>query len=289
MPTFTNQALLSYNGRTTASNITRGEIVEVLSATKTELNPDYNSGSVITYLINIVNTGSAPFTGLTVTDDLGAYEFTPVGSTTPVTLYPLEYVNGTVRYYINGVEQPTPTVTVGNGLTVTGLTVPANGNATLIYQAAVTEYAPLSNGSDITNNATVSGGGLSDPIEVSSVVDISVGPQLSIVKGLYPRTVPENGQITYTVDVQNIGNADADATANVQITDTFDPILTDITVTYNGTPLPATDYTYNETTGEFSTNPGVITVPAATFTQDPTTGAWTIVPGESILEVTGNI
>ena len=55
MPTFTNQALLSYNGRTTASNITRGEIVEVLSATKSALNPDYNSGSVITYLINIVN------------------------------------------------------------------------------------------------------------------------------------------------------------------------------------------------------------------------------------------
>ena len=82
MPTFTNQALLSYNGRTTASNITRGEIVEVLSATKSALNPDYNSGSVITYLINIVNTGNTAFTGLSVNDDLGAYEFTPRTETT---------------------------------------------------------------------------------------------------------------------------------------------------------------------------------------------------------------
>lgn len=289
MPTFTNQALLSYNGRTTASNITRGEIVEVLSATKSALNPDYNSGSVITYLINIVNTGNTAFTGLSVNDDLGAYEFTPEGSTTPITLYPLEYVNGTIRYYINGVEQPAPTVTVNNGIVISGITVPANGNTTLIYQAVVTDEAPLSDTSIITNTATVSGGGLAEPVTVTAQIEISVGPQLSIVKGLFPRTVPENGQITYTFDIQNIGNADADETSNVQITDTFDPILTNITVAYNGEILDPANYSYDETTGVFSTVPGAITVPAATFTQDPATGVWNVIPGESILEITGTI
>ena len=288
MPTFTNQALLSYNGKTTASNITRGEIIEVLSVTKTALNLDYNSGSVITYLVNIVNTGTTEFSGLTVTDNLGAYEFTPEGTTTPITLYPLEYVNGTVRYYINGAEQPAPTVATADGLTFTGIAVPANGNTTLIYQATVTGDAPLADESVITNTVTVTGEGI-NPIEDTATIGTNVGPQLSIVKGLFPRTVPENGRITYTFDIQNIGNAEAEASSNVQITDTFDPALTNITVTYNGDILPATDYTYNEATGVFSTNPGVITVPAATFTQDPVTGAWNVVPGESVLEVTGNI
>ena len=288
MPTFTNQALLSYNGRTTASNITRGEIVEVLSVTKTALNPDYNSGSVITYLVNIVNTGNTEFAGLTVNDNLGAYEFIPEGTTTPITLYPLDYVNGTVRYYINGDEQATPSVATTDGLTFTGITVPANGNTTLIYQATVTGGAPLADESVITNTVTVTGEGI-NPIEDTATIGTNVGPQLSIVKGLFPRTVPENGRITYTFDIQNIGNAEAEASSNVQITDTFDPALTNITVTYNGDILPATDYTYNEATGVFSTNPGVITVPAATFTQDPVTGAWNVVPGESVLEVTGNI
>jgi len=289
MPTFTNQALLSYNGRTTASNITRGEIIEVLSVTKTALNPDYNSGSVITYLVNIINTGNTAFTGLTVNDNLGAYSFIPEGTTTPITLFPLEYVDGTVRYYINGVEQTAPVITTADGLSFIGISVPANGNTTLIYQASVTEEAPLADASVITNTVVVSGGSLATPIEATATIGTNVGPQLSIVKGLFPRIVPENGQITYTFDIQNIGNADADASANVQITDTFDPVLTDITVLYNGTPLAVTDYTYDETTGVFSTNPGVITVPAATFTQDPVTGTWNIIPGESILEVTGTI
>ena len=48
-------------------------------------------------------------------------------------------------------------------------------------------------------------------------------------------------------------------------------------------------YTYDETTGAFSTVPGVITVPAATYTQDPVTGAYTATPGTATLVVTGTI
>ena len=38
MATFTNQAILTYNNTTTSSNIVEGELVEVLSATKTAVN-----------------------------------------------------------------------------------------------------------------------------------------------------------------------------------------------------------------------------------------------------------
>ena len=46
-----------------------------------------------------------PFTGITVTDNLGAY---PFGGNT---LVPLTYIAGTAKYYVNGVVQATPAVT----------------------------------------------------------------------------------------------------------------------------------------------------------------------------------
>ena len=48
MATFTNQATLTYNGGTASSNITTGELLEVLTATKTAVVPTYRSGRPIT-------------------------------------------------------------------------------------------------------------------------------------------------------------------------------------------------------------------------------------------------
>ena len=110
---------------------------------------------------------------------------------------------------------------------------------------------------------------------------------MSITKSLNPVNVTENSPLTYTFTIVNTGNSEAGVADNIIITDTFNPPLSDITVTLNGAPLPATDYTYSEATGVFSTTGGVITVPAATYTQDPVTGQWTSVPGITTLTVTG--
>ena len=100
----------------------------------------------------------------------------------------------------------------------------------------------------------------------------------------------ENGQITYTFVIQNTGNTPVVATDNAVITDTFDPALSNLTVTYEGTAWTApANYTYNPATGQFATNPGQITVPAATYTQDPVTGAVIIQPGVTTLTVTGTV
>ena len=105
-----------------------------------------------------------------------------------------------------------------------------------------------------------------------------------------PAVINDNDQVTYTIIVQNLGNTPIEATDGVIISDTFNPILSAITVTLNGTALAeTTGYTYNEATGEFSTVDGVITVPAATYTQDPTTGTVTTTPGVAILTVTGTV
>ncbi len=127
-------------------------------------------------------------------------------------------------------------------------------------------------------------------ISDSVTITASLSPELSIIKSVSPTTVVENGTVTYTFVLRNSGNTEAGADDNVSLTDSFDPILSDISVTYNGTILAeGVNYTYDEATGVFATVPGQITIPAATFTQDPVSGIWTVAPGESVITVTGTI
>lgn len=284
MAIFTNQATLSYNNTTTTSNIVTGEIIEVLSAAKNAIDREYSYDDIVTYAISIINSGTTTFSNLTVTDNLGAYT---VGTGTVI---PLTYVTGTANYYVNGVLQAAPTVSDTNPLTITGIQVPAGGNAIILYSARVNEFAPLASGSTITNMAVVNGTGLTAPITVIDTITVAEAALLSITKSLTPETVAENGQLTYTFFIRNTGNTAAVATDNATITDLFDPILENITVTLNGTVLTeGPQYVYDETTGLFQTVAGVITVPAATYVQDPVTGQWNITPGTTVLTVTGTV
>ena len=283
MATFTNKATLSYNGGTVDSNTVTGELLEVLSITKTAILDEYTAGDTVTYVVALRNTGPTALTGVTVTDDLGGY---PFGAGT---LYPLTYVLGSATYYTNGILQPAPMVAAGPPLSVTGLSIPAGGNALLIYEAAVNSYAPLAVGSTITNTATASGGGISTPISATETITAGQSAMLTISKSLCPTIVTENAQLTYTFIIENTGNTPAVATDNIVVTDTFDPILNPIAVAFNGTSWTGgVNYTYNAATGDFSTIAGEITVPAATYTQNPD-GTWTITPGVSTLSVTGTV
>lgn len=284
MALFTNQATLTYNDNVINSNIVTGEIVQVLTVTKNALSDTYERDKTITYIINIVNSSDTEFTDLTVTDNLGAYAF----NTT--TLVPLTYVDGSVRYFIKGDLQSKATVAAVSPLTITGITVPANGNATVVYSATVNEFAPLDGETQITNTVTVRGRGLSSPVTATETVTLETGPILSITKAVCPLSVPENGTLTYTFVIRNNGFTEAEAADNLVIRDIFDPILNITSVTLDGTALtPTTDYTYNVETGEFATVAGAVTVPAATYVRNTETGAYSITPGATVLTVTGTI
>ena len=282
MAIFTNQATLSYNGNTVNSNTVTGNIVEILSVTKTAVTDIYTAGDDVTYIVSIVNSGASAVTGVTVTDNLGAY---PFGTGTVV---PLSYVADSVAYYQNGVLQAPPATDPGAPLVFSGITVPAGGNVILVYEADTNSFAPLATGSTITNEVTVTGNGITAPITAQETVTVSDEAILSITKALSPTNVTENSELTYTFTVQNTGNTAADATDNVVISDVFDPILTNITVTVDGVVLPPASYTYNETTGAFTTAVGAITVPAATYTQDAG-GNWIVAPGVTTVTVTGTV
>ena len=280
MAIFYNQATLSYNGFVTNSNITSGEITDSLSFTKEVISADYDVQDTVAYVVRIANGSNTALNSVTLTDDLGAFTF---GTGL---LVPLEYVEGSLRLYIDGtLATQQPNVEAGPPLVISNFTIPQGSNALIIYEARANEFAPLESGSEITNTATL-GSGETD----SATVPVRVEPKLSITKVMSPDSVSDNDTVSYTFILQNTGNAATVATDDLIINDTFDPILSDITVTYNDTAwTEGTNYTYNEATGEFVTLPGQITVPAATFTRDAVTGAVTVTPGVSVIEVTGTI
>jgi len=179
---------------------------------------------------------------------------------------------------------------LGLPLEISGITVPAEGNVLLIYKTAANQYAPLGTGAQITNTATVSGASLQGNIEAAQTVQQENTSDLSISKTISPETVAANGEITYTFVIQNRGQLAASADDNVMVTDTFDPVLKNISVTLDSAALaePA-DYSYDENTGVFRTVAGRITVPAATYVTDPLTGARSVVPGVTVLKVTGTV
>lgn len=283
MARFTNYATLTYTGGTTDSNTVTGELLETLAAVKTAVVDRYTARDRVTYVVSLTNTGTAALTDLTVSDDLGGY------TAGTQTVYPLAFMAGSVRYYVGGVLQPAPTVEAGPPLTVTGVTVPAGGNAILIYEAEVTAYAPMGTKASITNTATVTGPGLANPVTAQETVTMEQRAELNISKALTPITVTENGKLTYTFVIENTGALAADAAEQVVLTDTFDPRLANLVVTLNGTALTeGTQYTYNNATGLFETAAGVITVPAATYAQNAD-GTWAVTPGVATVTVTGTV
>lgn len=282
MPAFYNQASLSYNNQTVLSNRVQGELVEVLSAAKTAISPAYRVGDNVAYAISLINAGVSAYSPLTLTDDLGAYPLSGGMAT------PLEYVEGSLRLFVDGVLQPTPVITDTQPLTVTGISLPQSSSAVLLYEATVTPFAPPGGDLGIINNAVITGAQLSTPIRVTEQLLPATGASLSILKAVSPTVVVENEPLTYTLSILNNGNEAIVATDDVVVNDTFDPVLQLQSVSLNGVMLTeGVQYTYNSMTGAFATLPGAITVPAATIERDPVTGAWTVIPGVTELTITG--
>ena len=281
--TFTNQATLRYNGEVLQSNIAEGLLAGALSVTKRSVADEYRAGDTITYLVSIVNHSDFTAADLTLSDNLGAYAFE--GGM----LQPMDYTEGSVQYYRNGVLQPAPAVVDSDGLRIAGLTIPANGSVMIVYASRLNDLAPLAAGSSITNRIGLTGDDVCDA-EAEATITAEETAIVSLEKTILPIPVSENSELTYTLTLLNNGNTAVTSEDNAVITDFFDPILTGLSVTLNREALTeSTDYTYDEATGLFTTADGVITIPAATYTQNPSTSAWAVTPGTAVLTVTGTV
>lgn len=283
MAVFTNRATLSYNGKSTASNTVTGEIVGALTVTKTALSAGYSANDIVSYIVTLVNNGQTEISGITLTDDLGAFAYEAL------TLVPTDYIEGSAKYFVNGVKQADPQATGGDTLVISGVSVPAGGSAVVAYSVRVNEYAPLDAGGSIKNTVSAASARLTSELIDTEEIPASGEPVLDITKSLCPLSVEENGSVTYTFVIANYGAAEADAGVGAVLNDTFSPALTGLAAALDNNALElGTDYTYDEATGEFATLPGVITLPAATFSRDET-GMQTVTPAAVTLTVTGTV
>ena len=282
MPAFSNQATLSYNSSTVSSNTVTGEVVSSLSITKTALSGVYTPGEVISYAVSITNGGESDFSGLTLTDDMGAYEFNED------TLYPLTFESGTLRAFVNGAPDADPVVTGDSPLIIENVSVPAGGNALILYSARANTFAQPCGGT-ITNTVSFAGSCPCAEASASAEVESVCAPLLSITKQLCPAVINRCDEpVTFTFIIRNDGCCPAMANAGATVQDTFDPPINITSVEFNGNEWTEPGfYTYDEETSEFATVAGQITVPAATYSQNTETGEWTSEPGESVLVITG--
>lgn len=284
MTPFYNRAVLNYNNTVIQSNIVQGSMSTSVEAVKAPNKAYYMQGDEITYTLSLLNTSDTDKTGLEINDNLGYY------GTVGCDVYPLTFLPNSVLYYQNGVLMPTPKVTSALPLVITGITVPANGNAIISYTATVNNYARLGTGNTIVSTAYVLGDDLCSPVSASATVSSAAAPMLNVVKVLVPSTVSAGDTVVYTIRIENYGPVGIVSTDNVTLSDAFSPVLQNPTVTFNGAIWSNnTQYDYSESTGIFTTRETFVTVPGAVYSQDQATCEWAVTPGVSILQIAGTI
>ena len=276
MATFFNQATLIFEGAQTLSNITEGAVNSTLTITKAALSLDYERNSLVSYLITITNPTGSTREGVIVNDNLGTF------SLGDELITPLDYVDGSAILLTDGVSAPLGATATEGTLTFDPISIAANSSVNIIFTARVNELAPLDVGSTIENTAST------ECIDEGATAEVGVRSftSLTIAKAVCPMNVSCGERISYTFIIQNTGNTPA--SDGLIVSDTFTPQLTDLIVTLDGEPFPATSYTYDEISGVFTTAEGEITVPAAAYTVGEG-GVISTTPGVAVLTVSGII
>lgn len=268
---------------TTVSNTAQVSLESSVTLTKVPLEGTYEAGSLLTYILTVQNTSGTTVTGTVIEDNLGTFSFGTQALT------PLEYgenaillINGQDATASLGIDASSP-----SALRFTLPPLPAGTTANVIYNARVNDFAPPELGGTITNAATLTSDEECASAEAEASVAATVGASVQVFKQMSPNPVVCGGTLTYTIQVSNYGNANAE---DVQLIDNLDPAPDNLTVTRNGVPLVATEYTYEN--GLLTITAGSATgdtVPAATFVRDPVTGVVTVTPGTVEYVITGTL
>ena len=286
MATIENFATVTYTSdgvlETKVSNLAQIEIESSFEFSKITLGDTYSENSPITYVLSVTNGSSSTVSNIVIEDNLGTFEYDSLELT------PLSF-NNPVLLLINGQDftaELTVDTSVEDSVTFSFPSLAAGATANIIYTATPNQFAPLSCGSTITNTADLTSDTECANGTADATVSVLCGADVEVVKTMSPNPVVCGDTLTYTIRIYNYGNLPAES---VQLTDTFTPAPSNITVYRNGTPLAATSYDYTDGTlvvpaGDADAD----TVPAATFTRNES-GEVIVTPGVVEYVITGTI
>lgn len=273
MASITNQATITYNTQgssaqnQTASNIISTEVISTLNLTKTPLTTSYTPGETVSYSVYMTNNSNFALTNLTFTDDMG-------GSSLP-----LSYISQSVLGYVNGILTD---VTVSDN-TVFSIsdTIPAGATVILVYSMRTSATATQF----VTNTITVSAKANNATLSENASATITALPysSVNVYKQADKTSVMQGGELTYTLTLQNTGNADA---TNIVVTDKLPDNFTvgAVSVTQQNTTV---NYTSSDYTIDAQTN--TITLPSGSTKTISVLAATSAGPGLTTITISGNI
>ena len=170
-----------------------------LAVTKTASSGTVNSGSTLTYSVQVSNNGPAPANSVVLSDPLPAgTTFVSCTTSQGVCFGPAVGTNGTVSASLGTIPSP------GFALVSIVVTVTAPGGSTITNSAVASSSTADPNFAN--NTGTVS----------TTVTAPVTGADLSIVKTASTGSVPSGNNFTYTLTVHNGG---PDPAAGVTVTD----------------------------------------------------------------------
>lgn len=222
----------------------------------------YAPGSIITYIVNIQNTGTNDFTGVRITDDLSGQGY-------------IYYVLGSAVLYYNGVAQ-SPQIISTEPLIFT-LPPLASGESMVLSYSAQVSFSLPSSVNRIVN--TVNGVGYTASGEIgstsSAAITRSESSNLSITKSSSKSIVSVDESFNYYITLTNSGSSLTNVSS---ITDTFPEyfVINTVSLKIGSGPnntLLSTDYVIDSTntlTVPSSTGP-TITVPQSSSGENGTT------------------
>lgn len=269
-----------------SSNTAITTLRETISISKTSLGSSYYIDDSIFYTITVSNNSCCEISNVKITDDLGSY--IPDGSISTPYFTPLTYT-GPANLYIGGTfySEIEPKVYTDRIVFIIP-SIPAKSNALITYKVTINNRALLAQNSEITNTATLTLNDISDPITASNTLTVAETAQVKIIKHMCPDPITRGEIITYSFSLYNYGNTEA---VNVVFSDTFNPAPANINVAVNSENIYSSDYSYINGTLTIPAYSSAFTlsIPAAQFSQNPVTGIVSIIPGVTVITVTGQI
>lgn len=276
-----NKALFGYKNDTIKSNTVASIIQDVLTCNVYSVQKEYTKDSILTFIINIKNTGNEIIKNAIIVDDLSIYEYNGKK------LNQISYIENSALLFINGEEKNIkPKYT--NELIFDNLFIPEKGIVTIVYQVKVTQYAYLDTQSQIESHISIKGEDIIKEIKLNNIIKVEEKEDLKIEKRIEPIPLVSKSEIKITYQLLNYGNVDASSQDAGLFIDTFNPIIKNIKVEQNNTNLIQNSYSYNQTNGLFQINKGIITVPKAKFIQT-VEGDILIEPGVTELVISGRL